>query len=150
MLGETPSNSVITFGKWAIVRETINGGQGLRFTFGSNADYGSNPTRFKIGHDGELAGKGIARAFGVIDSDGTVLAGSEYIESVQVGGPGIYRIKLAEPTLNDCSKHPILLSVREPFFTRTAQYECTSTDFSVMILDSLGKNFAEQFSFVVF
>jgi hypothetical protein len=156
VLGETPQNSLIFFEKWAIVRETLNGGQDLRFTFGSSANYANNPIKFEIGNDGELTGKGIPRAFGVIDADGKVLVGSENISKVTVSSFDSYSIVLDDISLHDCSVHPVLVSVRQTSAIRSGQYVCNppSSGFEgnvvVAILDSFGARKLEQFSFFVY
>jgi hypothetical protein len=150
VLGETPQNSLIFFEKWAIVRETSNGGKDLRFTFGSKANYRDNPIQFEIGNDGELTGKGIPRAFGVIDSDGTVKVGQEYISSVTITSDDEYVIAFQDTSF-DCNVQPVLLSVRETTAIRSAQYHCFGiSPLRVVILDSLGNRFREEFSFVVY
>jgi parallel beta-helix repeat protein len=39
---------------WAILRETTNGGAGLRFTYGSDNNYFANPTLMYLGADGNV------------------------------------------------------------------------------------------------
>lgn len=51
-LGEITGGSLVD--KWSLVRETASAGRGLRFTFGSAANYFSNATRFYLAESGNV------------------------------------------------------------------------------------------------
>lgn len=53
VLAETNAGNLVN--KWAMARRTTGGGGGLRFTYGSNANYASNPTLMTLLPNGGMA-----------------------------------------------------------------------------------------------
>lgn len=164
VFGETPAGSAEFHDKWAIVRETSGGGQDLRFTFGADADYFKNETRFEIGDDGILTGAGIARAFAVVSDSGVVLQSSPNVEGVvrvSAAGSYSYILQLKQPILrcnvDDIPFTPVAVAAATTAAFRSAQYECGPAceagaacgDLYIQMRDSVGNAPAAPFSVVV-
>ncbi len=150
VFGETVDGSSISNEKWAIVRETTGGGSDLRFTFGSNANYFTNPARFEIGDDGVLHNAAVPVVWGsVTPSSSTIVSGSgNFTLSLGSDGTGDYTV-IASPDFS-CSDDPIVLAAtREFLLYRTTQTAC-STELRFYTFGPVGLASRRPFSFAVY
>jgi hypothetical protein len=106
-LGEIGSDGALV-NKWGIARRTSGGGSDLRFTYGTDPDYGLNPTRLAINPDGGLrvpaaASTGVLigellSSDGIIGGDGLVVAnaGDDGVQVVLAGSPSTTNFSTAK------------------------------------------------------